>query len=274
MGTLWAVRCHAYVLPSELYREIEAQILEQLGQGEREHLVYLLEEHDLDVELLSGEWRVLFEAAKDYFQVVDPARARARMAVSPEQLAEFVSLLGDPERQKRWRQVSFGLDELRDALPPDCDLAGVVLVEESDDWLWVEQVNEIIAIRPEVFSLIESHLRSLLDNQNFAAARRLAGDHSEGAVEFDPERWSTLLRHADDKVPELRTVIEARLSGPDDYTAICEALALISDPKFQPSLDAWIRVHADTAQYALYFRDVELEQKQLEQEEGQAQAGA
>jgi hypothetical protein len=266
------VRCHAYVLPSELYRDMETQILEQLGEADREHLLYLLEENDLAVELLSGEWRVLFDAAQEFFQVVDPARGRARMAVSPAELASFVSLLRDPERQASWKQVSFGLDELTDALPPDYDLAGVVFVEESDDWLWVEQVNELIAIRPEVYDLIGGHMRSLLGAQNYTALRRLAGDHSEGAVEFDPRRWNTLLDHADDKVPELRGVVDARLSGPADYTQIREALALIADPEFQPSLDAWLRVHADSAQYALYFRDVELEQQQLEEEEERSAA--
>ena len=40
---------------------------------------------------------------------------------------------------------------------------------------------------------------------------------------------------------------------------IREAIALVADPAFQPSLDAWLRVHADSAQYALFFRDTQRE---------------
>ena len=68
-----------------------------------------------------------------------------------------------------------------------------------------------------------------------------------------------LLRHARERVPELLPVFDARIAGPSDYTSVREALALIADPSFQPSLDAWLRVHASTAQYALLFRDANVE---------------
>ncbi|NJK32722.1 MAG: hypothetical protein HC927_10115, partial [Deltaproteobacteria bacterium] len=78
------MRCHAYQLPSELYREIEAQILGALGSADRDQLERLLADHDLKIELLSGEWRVLFEATEEQsYQVVDLAERRARMASRP-----------------------------------------------------------------------------------------------------------------------------------------------------------------------------------------------
>jgi hypothetical protein len=253
------VRCHAYQIPSETYRAVEAQILEQLRDGDREQLVYLLTEKDLEVELLSGEWPVLFAAAQDFYQVVDMDNGIARMAISPEELADFVTLLRDQKRQALWGPLAFGIAELADALPADCDLVGVVFVEESDDWQWEETVFEMLAIRPEVFDLLEPHLRARLEAGHFRALGRLASDHCEGAVEFSPQQWQVLLRHARDRVPELLPIFDACIADPSDYTSIREALALISDPSFQPSLDAWLRVHASTAQYALLFRDANAE---------------
>jgi hypothetical protein len=253
------VRCHAYQLPSDGYRAVEAQILEQLRDGDREQLVYLLTENDLEVELLSGEWPVLFAAAEEFYQVVDMENGIARMAISPEELADFVAFLRDEKRQAAWEPLAFGLAELADALPADCDLVGVAFVEESDDWQWEETVFEMLAIRPEVFELLEPHLRARLEAGHFRALGRLASDHCEGAIEFSPEQWRVLLKHARERVPELLPVFDARIAPPSDYTSIREALALISDPSFQPSLDAWLRVHASTAQYALLFRDANAE---------------
>ena len=184
------MRCHAYQLPSELYRELEAQLLESLANSSLEQLNYLLGEHDLKVELLSGEWRVLFDAARDLsYQVVDPVERRSRMAVSPEELADFVQLLRDPVRQSEWAPISFGLAELVDALPAGVDLVGLVMVEEGDDWLWSESTHEIIAIRPEVYSLIEPHMRKLIEIGDYGALARLCGDHCEGAIEFSNDKW-------------------------------------------------------------------------------------
>jgi hypothetical protein len=254
------VRCHAYQLPSETYRELEAQILEALGGATLEQLGYLLDEHDLKIELLSGEWRVLFEATKDLaYQVVDLEERRSRMAVSPDELADFVDFIRDPERQELWRPISFGLAELVDALPVGVDLVGVVFVEEDDDWLWSESTHEIIAIRPEVWSLIEPHMRQLIEIGDFAALSRLAGDHCEGAIEFSNEKWFALGKAVVETVPELIPVIEDSLAGPEMYTNIREALGRIADPRTQPSLDAWLRVHADGHEYGLFFRDVRRE---------------
>jgi len=258
------VRCRAYQLPSELYREIETQVLQQIRDGDRDQLRHLLGDHDLEVELLSGEWRVLFAALSDYFQEVDIKGRVARMAVSPDELSEFVDFLRDQDRQDAWRPISFGLAELTDALPVGVDLVSVVIIEESDDWLWAEPVHELVAIRPEVFTLLEPHLRRLLAAGDYAALARLAGDHAEGSVELSAHQWDLLIEHARERVPELLPIIEARLSAPADYTSILEALAQVADPRFQPSLDAWLRVHSGMAQYALYFRNASLERRELE----------
>ena len=130
--------------------------------------------------------------------------------------------------------------------------------------MWEEPVYELIAIRPEVFALLEEQLRHQLATGDYRAMARLALDHSEGSVEFSPEQWRVLIRHAQERVPELLTVVDERLSSPVDYTQIREALSLVADPRYQPSLDAWLRVHAASAQYALYFRDASLERRELE----------
>ena len=258
------MRCRAFQLPSEVYREIETQILQQLREGDRDQLRHLLSDHDLEVELLSGEWRVLFAALPDYYQEIDVGKRIARMAISPDELSEFVDFLRDEERQEAWRPISFGLAELTDALPVGVDLVGVVIIEEEDDWLWAEPMHELVSIRPEVFALLEPHLRSLMKAGDFAALARLAGDHAEGSVELSPHQWNVLLEHSRERVPELLSVYKQRLSVPADYTSILEGLAQVADPRFQPSLDAWLRVHSSMAQYALYFRDAGLERRELE----------
>lgn len=259
------MRVHAYQLPKEAYEELESQILQQLREGDHDQLRHLVGDHDLDIELLSGEWRLLFDALEEHhYQVVDLERRLARMAVSPAELADFVRFLRDPERQEQQLPVTFGLAELTDALPAECDLVGVVFIEETDDWLWAPPVNELVAIRPEVYELVEPHLRALLNAQDFAAAARLAEDHSEGCVEFSSEQWRVLNRHSAERVPELLSIYDARLSMPVDYTSILEGLAQVADPRFQPSLDAWIRVHSRAAQYSLYFRDATLERQEFD----------
>jgi hypothetical protein len=207
---------------------------------------------------LTGEWMQLFAEASDYYQVLDLAERRARMAISPDELAEFVAFLKDEDRKRRLAPIAFGLAELEDALPVGMDLVGVVFAEESDDWMWVEQPNEIMSVRPEVFAILEPHMRKLLESGDHALLSRLCADHCEGSVEFSPERWQLLLEHIDAQVPELRNVVANVLSVPDDYTSIHEAVTVVADPRYQPSLDAWLRVHARDAKYALYFRDTAL----------------
>jgi hypothetical protein len=254
------VRCHAFQLPSEVYRELEAQILEGLASASLEQLGYLLADHDLEIELLSGEWRVLFEVTEDLsYQIIDLGQRRTRMAISPDELAEFVEMLRDPERQRAWTPISFGIAELVDALPQGTDLVGLVVVEEDDDWLWSESTHEIIAIRPEVYALVEPHMRKLIEIGDYGALARLAGDHSEGAIEFSNDQWFRLGQAVVEQTPELIPVIEATLSPPGVYTSIREALSSVADPRTQPSLDAWLRVHSGGHQYALFFRDIRRE---------------
>lgn len=257
------MRCHAYQLPSEVYRQLEAQILGSLASADHEQLERLLGDHDLKIELLSGEWRVLFAATEDaHFQVVDVAERRARMAISPDELAEFVEFLRNGERQRQWQPISFGLAELVDALPVGVDLVGLVFVEESDDWLWVEQTHEILALRPEVFALLEPHMRKLIEAGDHTALARLAGDHCEGAIEFSDARWARLQQQIRAQVPELVSVVEGLISLPSQYTSVREALGVVADPQVQPSLDAWLRVHSDGGrEYALYFRDLARERE-------------
>lgn len=254
------MRAHAYQLPSDVYRELEAQILEALADASLEQLEYLLGDHDLKIELLSGEWRVLFEATEDMtYQVVDLGERRMRMAVSPDELSDFVALIREPQRQAEWAPISFGLAELVDALPAGVDLVGLVIVEEDDDWMWSESTHEIIAIRPEVYTLLEPHMRRLIEAGDFQALARLCGDHCEGAIEFSNERWFALGQSIVHQAPELISVVEGMLSPPELYQSIRESLAVVADPRTQPSLDAWLRVHSDGHQYALYFRDVRRE---------------
>lgn len=258
------MRARAYQIPSEVYRELEAQVLEQLRDGDLDQLRHLLGDHDLEVELLSGEWRVLMTELPDYYQVIDLRRRLARMVVSPDELAEFTREVKDARRQEHWRPVSFGLAELADALPVDSDLVALVITEEADDWMWAEPVFELVAIRPDVFALLEPHMRALQLAGDYASLARIAEDHCEGCVEFSAEQWRVLLRHVRERAPELVPVFEAKLSVPADYTSIREALGLVADPRFQPSLDAWLRVHASVSEYALYFRDASLERREID----------
>lgn len=254
------VRAHAYQLPSEVYRELEGQILEGLASASLEQLGYLLDAYDLKVELLSGEWRVLFAATEDVsYQVVDLAQRRTRMAVSPDELADFVALIRDPARQAEWAPISFGLAELVDALPAGVDLVGLVIVEEDDDWMWSESNHELIAIRPEVFALIEPHMRRLIEVGDFGSLARLCGDHCEGAIEFSTEKWFALGQAIVEHAPELIPIVEGMISPPSMYRDVLESLSVVADPRSQPSLDAWLRVHAEGHEYGLFFRDIRRE---------------
>lgn len=250
------MRCHAYHLEEGLYRELEGQILEQLRHGERQALSYLLDEADAHVELLSGEWRVLFKAAEDFFQFVDHKERIARMAVSPDGIEDFLDLIHEPRLTKLWTPISFGLTSLRHRFHSGEGEGAMVFVEESDDWMWTENPYELMAVRADVYELLKPHIRALVIAKDYAALARLMGDHCEGSVEFSNARWEQLRTDAKAKVPELMTFMDGILTKPDDYVSIREALNVVADPAVQPSLDAWLRVHADHAQYALFFRDI------------------
>jgi hypothetical protein len=247
------MRCLAYQVPAEAFREVAPQVAEELGKADRDQLLYLLEDRDLEVELLSGEWRVLL-AALTGFPMHREARC-ARLLVEPGRLAEFVRVLADPERQREWASIAFGLAELADALPRDCDLVGLVLIEEADDWLWDEPRNEIFAMRPEVYALLEPHMRDMVRKNDHPALARLADDHAEGVIVLNPYLWQVLRRQAEHRAPRLVRALEEGITGPDEYEEIHAALATVSDPSTQPSLDAWLRVHGVDSRYALYFRE-------------------
>ena len=121
--------------------------------------------------------------------------------------------------------------------------------------MWVEHPFEMMALRPEVYELLKPHIKKYTLAKDYEVLARMVADHCEGAVEFSKERWEQLRQMAAEKVPELSAVIDGMLTTPGDYYSIREAIALVADPAFQPSLDAWLRVHADSAQYALFFRD-------------------
>ena len=48
------------------------------------------------------------------------------------------------------------------------------------------------------------------------------------------------------------------------FASVREALGQVADPRFQPSLEAWLRVHASVSEYALYFRDASLERREFD----------
>lgn len=253
------MRCHAYHLEEGLYRDLEAQILELMSDGDRQTLVYLLSEADAEIELLAGEWPLLFAESEDFFQRVDHDERIVRMTVSPDGIEDFVDLLHEPRLKKAWEPISFGMSTLRHLFADGNGKGGLVFVEESDDWMWVENPYEMMALRPEVYELLRPHIRKYAIAKDYSALARMVADHCEGAVEFSPEKWEMLRSMANEKVPELSAVIDGMLTTPADYYSIREAIALVADPAHQPSLDAWLRVHADSAQYALFFRDTQRE---------------
>lgn len=253
------MRCYAYHLEDGLYRDLEAQILDLISDGDRQTLVYLLSEAEAEVEMLAGEWPVLFAEAGDFYQRIELEERIARMAVSPDGLDDFIDLINEPRLSKIWEPISFGTSSLRHRFNAGHGQGGMVFVEESDDWLWVEHPFEMMALRPEVYELLKPHIERYKEAKDYSALSRMLSDHCEGAVEFSPERWTKLRTMAKDLVPELSEVIDGMLTTPADYYSIREAIALVSDPSDQPSLNAWLRVHADSAQYALFFRDTKRE---------------
>lgn len=253
------MRARAYLLPAEVYSDLEAQILEQIREADRDRLSFLVDEHDLEVELLSGEWRLLLSVASDYFQAVSLPDRRARLAVSPEELEDFAKLMA--RHLPAWAPIAFGLTDLYDAMPKGAAVEGLVLLEEPDDWMWTEKSYEMHAIRPEVWTLLEQPMRALVAAGDHAALARLCSDHAEGTVEFSEQRWATLLDMAHQRMPELFATMAEVLVPPALYSTVREGLSQIADPQFQPSLDAWLRTHADAHQYALYFRDLRRERE-------------
>src|SRR5690606_12208110 len=102
------------------------------------------------IELLSGEWRLLFgqpRVHETYRPAVGNSQRRiARMMAAPDQLAPLVNTLWQHELRDRWRAISFGLQHRTCALPLASGLVGAVFVEEPDLWLSAEATHEILAL--------------------------------------------------------------------------------------------------------------------------------
>ena len=167
------------------------QLLEQLKTGERKTLRYLLMDNIGTVELLSGEARVMFEAAGDFYHHVDLKERRMRLAVAPEELSEFMGLFSGASNEQRIAPVSFNLPRLRELVAGASGGAGIVFLEEDEDWIWVEHPNEIIAVRDDAWMLLQPYLHQLLSVGDHELLARVAADHSESAVEFTAARWDT-----------------------------------------------------------------------------------
>lgn len=249
------MRCHAFILEAEDYQDMEVQLLEQLKSAERQTLEYLLSDSIDQIELLSGEARVLFGAG-DFMQHTDLPERRMRMAVAPDEMGEFVGLWSGEQHEERLAPISFNLPRLRAGLA-NADQVGLVLLEETEDWMWVEHPNEIIAVRDDAWQVLAPHLQALLQAGEHALLARLAADHSESAVEFTGARWTKFLEQLQHAAPEMLNVVQHSLSHPSDYVSIRELLALVAEPSVQPSLDAWLRVTEAREACGLYFRDAQ-----------------
>lgn len=254
------MRSHAYLIRSERFYDLEERLQQMLPTTPREQVLSLIgEEHVLQkIELMSGEWRLLFAINRDYKPVVGRRRF-ARMMVAPDQLTGLVSGLWKHELRDRWRAIAFGLSTLTLALPLASGLVGVVILEESEDWLYQAPVNEMSAISPEVFTLLEPHYRELLEQEDYLSLARLASDHADSIVEFSTTRWLSLRQSCLELDPGLAEVFERRLVGPEQYEQIIQGLGNVIDPEEQPSLDSWLRVHGPRKRCALYFRDIRVE---------------
>jgi len=255
------LRSHAYLIRSERFYDLEDRLEKLLPGAPRDQVLALLgEEHVLKrIELMSGEWRLLFAINQPYTPVVSGRKRFARMMVAPDQLTGLVSGLWKHELHDRWGPIAFGLSTLTLALPLASGLLGVVILEESEDWLYQPPVNEMSAISPEIFALLEPHYRELLDQEDYLGLARLATDHADSIVEFSPTRWLSLRQSCLDQNRDLAQIFERRLTPPPEYRGIIKGLDDVIDPEEQPSLDSWLRVHGPRGQYALYFRDIRVE---------------
>ena len=253
------MRCHAYLVRSERFLKVESAILKSLPSASRDELLDLLGKGYVKLELLSGEWRVLFSLMGEYSPVVNHQLRMARMTVAPDRLATLVNVLWKHEIHDRWVAVAHGLTNLTYALPLASGLIGVVFLEESEDWLQAEPAYEMIAVRPDVFALLEPHVRRLISEGDFTAMARLVTDHADSSVEFTAARWLNFKETCAVKAPELLSLVESHVATADQYTVVVEGIRRMLDPHQQPSLDAWLRVHFGTYPQALVFRDIRLE---------------
>ncbi|MCA9657534.1 MAG: hypothetical protein KC486_04270 [Myxococcales bacterium] len=255
------MRSHAYLIRSERYYDLEDRLQQMLQGAPRDQILALIgQQHIVNkIELMSGEWRLLFAINEPYKPIFGGRKRFARMMVAPDQLAGLFSGLWRHELHDRWRPIAYGLTTLTLAMPLASGLLGVLILEENEDWLYQPPVNELSAIGIDTFRLLEPHYRALLEQEDYLGLARLATDHADSTVEFSTTRWLSLRQACLEQDPELAKVFDRRLIGPDEYEGIIKGLGEVIDPEEQPSLDSWLRVHAPRGRYALYFRDIRVE---------------
>lgn len=134
-----------------------------------------------------------------------------------------------------------------------------MFLEESTEWQQVEPTHEIMAISADVYALLGPFIHKLVDRGDFSMLARLAADHCESAIEFTADRWLGLREQSQARAPELVRMIDGHLITPESYDRALAAMKRMLDAHLQPSLDAWLRVHAERGRYALLFRDIRRE---------------
>lgn len=256
------MRCHAYLIRSERYLEIEDVLMQQLASATRDEILDLVGKDFVRIELLSGEWRVLFTQQRvmdSYSPVASDTHRVARLMAAPDQLAPLVNTLWVHELHDRWKSITFGMQHLTYAMPLALGLLGAVFVEEGDAWTSAEPNYEMIAIDSHVFQLLSPFIQKLVDRGDYTMLARLVGDHCESSIEFTADRWLGLREQSQQKAPELVRMIDGYLTPPEFYDKAILGMRKMLDAHAQPSLDAWLRVHADKGKYALIFRDLRRE---------------
>jgi hypothetical protein len=256
------LRCHAYLIRSERYLEIEETLLPQLANATRDQILELVGREFVRIELLSGEWRVLFTQPRvmdSYQPVASDTHRVARLMAAPDQLAPLVNTLWVHELHDKWRTITFGMQHLTYAMPLALGLIGAVFVEEPATWLGAEPNYEILAIHADVFKLLSPFIQKLVDRGDYTMLARLVSDHCESSIEFTADRWLGLREQSMARAPELVRLIDGYLAPPELYDHVLTAMRKMLDAHAQPSLDAWLRVHAGRGRYALVFRDIRRE---------------
>lgn len=248
------VRCVAHVLPADFYDQMEAHLVSGLRHFDRATMTDLVSIGQRCIELLSGEWRRLFAVSTEYRKVVDPQQRRARMLVPPESNPEFVELLHSITKGAVSSPLVLGAVKLLRILEAE-GAQGVLILEEEASWEREPNPATIIALRPKVFRDLLEDIQELQSQGELQLLRRLFSDHCDAEIEFSPEGWNKLRGDARIQAPELIDAFNANFSAPEDFTIMRELLGTVGSAEAQPSLDAWLRVHADSQQYALLFHD-------------------
>ena len=96
------MRVHAYLVRSERFLKVEDRVLERLSRASREELLELLGKGYVKLELMSGEWRSLFEKVGVYDPIINGRLRMARMVVAPDRLAKLVNVLWHHEINDLW----------------------------------------------------------------------------------------------------------------------------------------------------------------------------